>query len=52
MQSRPNKSDTATFMPIKKGHQFKIYYYNIDTNSDESYFRFVYDSGTPSIIKY
>lgn len=44
MQSRPAQSDVATFMPIKKGHQFRVYYNSIAPNV-ASYFRFVFAEG-------
>ena len=44
MQSRPADSDVATFMPIKKGDKFRVYYNNITPNTS-SYFRFVFAEG-------
>ena len=47
MQSRPAQSDVATFMPIKKGQRFRVYYNNITPNV-ASYFRFVFAEGVLS----
>ena len=44
MQSRPAESDVATFMPIKKGQRFRVYYNDITSNV-ASYFRFVFAEG-------
>ena len=44
MQCRRAASDVATYMPIKKGEQFKVYYNNVTSNAS-SYFRFVYAQG-------
>lgn len=46
MQARPSASDVATYMPIKKGCQFRIYFNNIIPGDPRSYFRFVYTEGS------